>query len=111
MCSMELIDSYRKDGVLDCYTFVFDKQDPHTGFYTMLAMSEDGYTFSQWTSGLYDPEGENEQLGKRILLSAIGARALDGFFSRLSIPDEWEQAYQAIEEIIREDGDAGDDEA
>jgi hypothetical protein len=42
---------------------------------------------------------------------AIGARILDGFFSRLSIPDEWEQAYQAIEQTIREDGDAGDDEA
>ncbi len=44
---MELIDSYRKDGVLDCYTFVFDEQDPRTGYHTMLALSEDGYTFSQ----------------------------------------------------------------
>ena len=102
---MELIGSYRKDGVLDCYTFVFDEQDSRTGFFTMLAMSEDGYTFSQWTSGLYDPEGENEHLGQRILLSAIGARALDGFFSRLSIPDEWEGAHDTIEQIIREGGD------
>lgn len=108
---MEVIDSYRKDGVLDCYTFVFDEQDPRTGFYTMLAMSEDGYTFSQWTSGVYDLAGENEHLGTRVLLGAIGARALDGFFSRLSIPDEWEQAYQTIEQIIREHGDAGDYEA
>lgn len=107
---MELIDSYRMDGVLDCYTFVFDEQDPRTDYYTMLALSEDGYTFSQWTSGVYDPEGENEHLGKRILLGEIGACALDGFFSRLSIPDEWEQAYQAIEQIIREDGDARDEE-
>jgi hypothetical protein len=102
---MELIGSYRKDGVLDCYTFVFDEQDPRTGYYTMLALSEDGYTFSQGTSGLYDPEGENEHLGRRVVLSAIGVRALDGFFARLSIPDEWEEAYQTIEQILREDGD------
>ena len=102
---MELIDSYHKDGVLDCYTFVFDEQNPRTGYHTMLAMSEDGYTFSQWTSGLYDPEGENEHLGKRILLSAIGARALDGFFSRLSIPDEWEGVHDTIEQIIHEGSD------
>jgi hypothetical protein len=107
---MELIDSYRKDSVLDRYTFVFDEHDPRTGYYTMLAMSEDGYTFSQWTSGLYDPHGGNEHLGRRVVLSAIGARALDGLCSRLSIPDEWEHAYQTIEQIIREDGDAGDDQ-
>jgi hypothetical protein len=100
---MELIDSYRKDGVLDCYTFVFDEQDPRTSFYTMLAMSEDGYTFSQWPSGQYDSEGENEHLGKHILLSAIGARALDGFFSRLSIPREWEEIHGTAEQIIREE--------
>jgi hypothetical protein len=71
----------------------------------MLALSEDGFKFSQWTSGMYDPEGENEHLGQRILLSAIGARALDGFFSRLSIPDEWEGLHDTIERFIREGGD------
>lgn len=71
----------------------------------MLALSEDGYKFSQWTSGLYDPEGENEHLGQRVLLGAIGARALDGFFSRLSIPREWEELHDVVEQIIREDGD------
>lgn len=101
---MELIDCYRKDGVLDCYTFVFNELDPHTGYYTILALSEDGYTFSQWTSGIYDPEGDNEHIGTRILLSAIGARALDGFFARLSIPQEWEAAHTIMEQIIREDG-------
>lgn len=43
----ELIDSYRKDGVLDSDTFVFDVQDPRTGYYPMFALSEDSYTFSQ----------------------------------------------------------------
>lgn len=53
-----------------------------TGYWTMLATDHGGRMFSQWT------EGENEHLGKRVLLSAIGARALDTFFSRLSIPDD-----------------------
>ena len=102
---MELIDSYRKGGVLDCYTFVFDEKDPRTGLFTMLALSEDGYTFSQWTSGIYDPEGDNEHLGKRVLLSVIGTRALNGFFARLSIPDEWEGIRDTFEQIVQEDGD------
>jgi hypothetical protein len=101
---MRLIDQFHKDGVCDAYTFVFDEMNPG-GYYTMLALSEDGFTFSQWTSGLYDPEGENEHLGKHILLNAIGARALDGFFSRLSIPREWEEVHNVVEQIIREDGD------
>lgn len=102
---MRLIDQFHKDGVIDAYTFVFDETNPD-GSCTMLALSEDGYQFSQWTTGVYDPEGENEHLGTRILLSAIGERALDGFFSRLSIPKEWEEAHDIIEQIIRE----GDDE-
>jgi hypothetical protein len=100
---MRLIDQYYKPETIDCYTFVFDEVTPETGYNTMLAMSEDGYVFSQWTSGVYDPEGENEHLGKHILLSAIGARALDGFFSRLSIPREWEEIHDAVEQIIREE--------
>jgi hypothetical protein len=102
---MELIDCYHKESVLDCYTFVFDEHDPRTGYYTMLAMSEDGYTFSQWTSGLYAPGGANEHLGQCVVLSAIGAQALDGFFSRLSIPDAYEPHHQAIEQLIREHRD------
>ena len=101
---MRLIDQFEKDGVIDRYTFVFDEINPG-GYNTMLALSEDGYAFSQWTSGLYDPKGENEHLGQRVLLSAIGARALDGFFSRLSIPREWEELHDAVEQIIREDGE------
>jgi photosystem II stability/assembly factor-like uncharacterized protein len=101
---MELIDQFHKDGVIDAYTFVFDEMNPD-GSNTMLALSEDGFTFSQWTSGVYDPEGHNEHLGRRVLLSAIGDAALNGFFARLSIPQEWEEAYTIIEQIIREDGD------
>lgn len=101
---VRLIDQFHKDGVLDAYTFVFDEVNPD-GSNTMLAMSEDGYQISQWTSGLYDPEGENEHLGQRILLGAIRARALYGFFSRLSIPQEWEETHNTIEQIVREDGD------
>ena len=102
---MRLIDQFYRPETIDCYTFVFNEVTPETGYYTMLALSEDGYQFSQWTSGLYDPEGENEHLGKRILFGAIGARALDGFFSRLSIPREWEELHDVVEQIIREDGD------
>jgi hypothetical protein len=72
--TLELIDCYRKDGV-------FDEVDPLTRYNTttMLALSEDGYHFSQWTEGLHDPDGENEHVGPRILFSAIGATVLDGF--------------------------------
>jgi hypothetical protein len=102
---MRLNDQYYKPESIDCYTFVFDEVTPETGYNTMLAMSEDGYAFSQWTSGIYDPNGENEHLGNRILLSAIGAAALDSFFSRLSIPDEWEALHDTIEQVIGEEKD------
>lgn len=105
---MELIDTYEKDDTIDCFTFVFDEVNPDSGYYTMLAMSQDGYKFSQWTSGLYDPEGQNEHLGRRITLQDLGSAALTAFFSRLSIPDAWEPVYKAVEQMIRdeEDGDA-----
>ena len=100
---MKLIDQYYKPETVDCYTFVFDEQDPATGYYTMLALSKDGYNVSQWRSGPYDPEGENERLGQRTVLSAIGARALDGFFSRLSTPQGWEEIYATAEELTQQD--------
>lgn len=97
---MKLIDQYHKDGVFDAYTFVFDEVSPE-GYYTMLALSEDGYAFSQWTSGLYDPNGDNDHLGRRVLLHDLGATVLDAFFARLSIPQEWEELHHAIEAIAR----------
>ena len=98
---MQHIDTFHKPGTIDCYTFVFDELNPG-GNNTMLAMSEDGHTFSQWTSGLYDPTGDNEHLGRRITLRDLGHAALDGFFSRLSIPTEWEPIHTAVEEALEE---------
>lgn len=101
---MRLVDQFHKEGIIDAYTFVFDDINPD-GMNTMLALSEDGYTFSQWATGLYDPEGENEHLGQRVFLSAIGTWALDGFFSRLSSPRERAEISDVAKRIIREDGD------
>ncbi|HEX9036632.1 MAG TPA: hypothetical protein VF808_06525 [Ktedonobacterales bacterium] len=98
---MRLIDQFHKEGVIDAYTFVFDEMD-RGGNTTMLALSEDGYTFSNWTSGLYDPGGENEHLGKRVLLSAIGAAALNGLYARLSIPKGQEDFYATLDAIADE---------
>jgi hypothetical protein len=79
-----LIDQFYQPETIDCYTFVFDERSDN-GYHTMLAMSEDGFTFSQWTSGCYDPEGANEHLGKRVLLHELGAVVLNHFFTRLGI--------------------------
>lgn len=99
---MKLIDIFYKPRVYDAYTFVFDEQDTQTSYFTMLALSEDGHTFSQWTEGVYDPIGDNEHLGQRVVLSAVGAAALDGFFHRLSIPDEWEGIHATVEQLVQE---------
>jgi hypothetical protein len=84
---MKLLDTFYQPHVIDCYTFVFDELNS-SGHHTMLVMSEDGHTFSQWTSGLYDPAGENEHLGRRITLRDLGSKVLDAFFSRIAIPTE-----------------------
>jgi hypothetical protein len=90
---MELISTFYKPNTIDCYTFMFDELNPG-GFNTMLALSEDGHTFTQWTAGRYDPDGSNEHLGRRVTLGDVGHAALDGFFARLSTPDEWEDVWQ-----------------
>jgi hypothetical protein len=87
---VELIDIYYEPETIDCYTFVFDEVNPG-GYNTMLAMSEDGHTFSQWTSGVYDPDGDNEHLGKRVLLHELGVTVLNAFFSRLGIIEPGER--------------------
>ena len=102
---MKLLEIFDKSDVPDRYRFVFDEVHAETGSYRMLAMSEDGYKISEWRQGVYDPEGQNEHLGERIPLAALGDLALDGFFYRLSVPDQWEEVYQTIEQIIREDGE------
>jgi hypothetical protein len=80
---MNLIDSYYKPGVLDCYTFVFDERNPQNGYYTMLGTDEDGVKFSQWTEGLYDPNGANEHLGMRVLFPYLGHVLIDHVLDRM----------------------------
>lgn len=100
---MELIDIFHTNAsVIDKYTFVFNEVQPD-GCFTMLAMSEDGYAFSQWTTGKYDPAGPNEHLGRRIILQQLGETVLHAFFSRLSIPAEWEEVRDTVEQMIKED--------
>ena len=98
---MKLIDQYHKDGVFDAYTFVFDEVSPE-GYHTMLALSEDGNAFSQWTNDLYDPDEDNAHLGTRVVLHELGATILNAFFSRLSIPREWEAIHRTIEAVVRD---------
>jgi hypothetical protein len=71
---MELVDCfYQRDiPVIDRYSFVFDEQDPRTGYYTMLATSETGAAFSQWTEGYYEPGGKNLHLGERADFQSMG---------------------------------------
>jgi hypothetical protein len=80
---MELLATFYKPDTIDCYTFVFDELNPG-GYNTMLALSEDGYTFSQWTEGLYDRDGDNEHLGARVDFHHLGKRILNAFFSRIA---------------------------
>ncbi len=62
---MELIDCFYQEGVIDCYTFVFDECDRWTNYYTMLATDHDGRMFSQVTEGFYEPGELNPHLGVR----------------------------------------------
>lgn len=100
---MEWIDTYHQDAEPP-YHFVFSERDEGTGEHTMLAMSEDGWSSSRWVREQYDPNGDNEHLGQRIdRQQLIGKTVLDAFFSRLSIPEEWEALYQEIERSRGED--------
>lgn len=101
---MKLEAIHMRPGKLPVYRAVFDEQTPD-GATRMLRFSEDGHRISRWVSAPYDFDGQNEHLGERTTLAALGDLALDGFFYRLSIPDEWEGVYQTIEQIIREDGE------
>ena len=80
---MHLIDSYYQPGVIDCYTFVFDERKPRTAYYTMLATDETGGRFSQWTEGMYDPDGANEHLGVRVLFQHLGKVLVDHVLDRM----------------------------
>ena len=81
---MDLIDAYYEPETIDCYTFVFGERNPQTGHYTMLATSETGRSFSQWTEGRYDPRGSNEHLGERVAFWHIGRTLLSHVFARMA---------------------------
>ncbi len=76
---MDLPDAYYRPGTIDCYTFVCNEQDPRTGYYTMLATDNEGIMFSQWTEGVYDPNGRNEHLGQRVIFGYLGRRCSTGW--------------------------------
>ena len=71
---MELLDCFcqRDIPVIDRFTFVFDEHDPRSGYYTMLANSETGGVFSQWTEGPYEPGRKNLHLGQRVDFPSVG---------------------------------------
>jgi hypothetical protein len=81
---MNLIDAYYQPGVIDCYTFVFDERDSKTEYYTMIATDETGATYSQWTEGVYDPNGANEHLGVRVLFQYLGKVLVDHVLDRMN---------------------------
>lgn len=101
-----LIDVFRTDTpVIDKWTFVFNETNPYNhGYYTMLATSETGWGFSQWTEGDYDPGGDNAHLGYRprrigeTLVNYVLSRmtegeayttsALQDFLERADMPQE-----------------------
>ncbi len=83
---MELLDCfYQRDlPVIDRYSFVFDERDPRTGYYTMLATSETGGAFSQWTEGTYEPRGKNLHLGERVRFQDLGRVRIEHVLGRVS---------------------------
>jgi len=82
---MKLVDCfYQRDiSVIDRFTFVFDEHDPRTGYYTMLATSETGSAFSQWTSGSYEPNGKNLHLGERVEFQSLGKVLVEHVLGRM----------------------------
>jgi hypothetical protein len=79
---MRLIDCFYPEGMVDCYTLVFDERDPWTNYYTMLATDDhDGRVFSQWTAGFYEPGEANPHLGERPRL--IGETLLHHVIGRM----------------------------
>jgi len=49
----------------------------------MLATDETGGMFSQWTEGMYDPNGANEHLGVRVLFQYLGNVLVDHVLDRM----------------------------
>jgi hypothetical protein len=103
MNTVRMIDQFYQPGTYDAYTFVFDEQDPRTGYYTMLALSEDGSSFSQWTEGLYTPGEANEHLGRRVARDELGQAVLTAVDARLGESEGGEQPPTATDLPSREE--------
>jgi len=97
-----LIDQFYQPWTYDAYTFVFDEQDPRTGYYTMLALSEDGSSFSQWTEGIYAPGDANDHLGQRVALDELGQAILAAVGARLGASLEEAEPAAATDPSQRE---------
>ena len=81
---MMLLETYHQTEPEDNYTFVFDQQNPETGEYVMLPMTERDWYRSHYIAAAYDPEGANEHLGERVLFHTLGAVVMDHFFRRIA---------------------------
>jgi len=82
---MEVIDAFYQDGVIDCFTIVFDEQSPiNPYYYTMLALSRYAVAFSQFTEGYYEPGTLNEHLGSRVTFDELDDRIKDHVRDRLA---------------------------
>lgn len=109
---MRLIDQFHNEGSDDAYAFVFDTQQD--GLNDILMLGEDGFQHGHWTRGPYDPDGENDHLGQRVMLHELGATILNAFFYRLSIPEGYEELVEELAQAIESDDsdeNADDDEA
>lgn len=87
--SLEVIAAFHTDEpVIDDWTFVVNSQEPN-GMYDMLATNDTpdypGCGFSQWCSGIYDPEGDNSHLGEQVpfTVEAIGQTLMRHVLGRL----------------------------
>ncbi|MBA2679486.1 MAG: hypothetical protein H0U76_13950 [Ktedonobacteraceae bacterium] len=80
---LALIEVFYAPQYIDCYTFVFDEVDSHTHLYTMLGTSMLGESFSQWTAGSYDPQGENRHLGKHVPFQELAKPLIKHVLSRM----------------------------
>ena len=85
---MRHIDTYHQAEPADRYTFVFDQQNPETGEYVMLPMTDSNWYRSQYIVAPYNPEGPNEHLGERVLFHTLGAVVMDHFFCRIAFCED-----------------------
>lgn len=86
---MEVLGVYYQPDVIDCWTVVTNERDPVTGYATMLALGSDPTVFSQFTDGLWIPDGDNSHLGAEACL--IGKQLVEHVMERLG--EDGDAAY------------------